>query len=425
MMIGELLDYCRKYKEIYIYGAGMYGRVVCAYLEENGIRISGFIVSNLNHIDNKVLGHSVCDYNTIIDNGLNDCGIIVSLREEASCDIESILKSNNIYDYYKVSKQNDIDEIISCLKFKLRYDSENKIMCLVYHRVGDIGLDSRKLSMPSDLFEKQLLYIKNKYDILRSNEDWGRVSKDSVVITFDDGYCDFYSEILPILEKHQIPATIFISTGNIDSYKELWGDVLERLVFYSNVSEFEFEGCHYDVSTNEAKLTSMFLLRDILKNCTKIERDKKIKLLLKAVKIQDNPRMTHRTMNTNEILECSKSPWVTIGAHTISHCCLSSEDNNDQYNEMKGSKDKLEEIIGKEVSVFAYPYGQISDFTNDTIDLAEKIGFKKIFAAYGGLTSPEFINGRIPRNSISSCKTIDETIERMSMLKIIYGDSYI
>jgi len=52
--------------------------------------------------------------------------------------------------------------------------------------------------------------------------------KTGLVITFGDGYADNIINALPLLERYQIPATIFISTLNINTKNEFWWD---RLVF--------------------------------------------------------------------------------------------------------------------------------------------------------------------------------------------------
>lgn len=61
-------------------------------------------------------------------------------------------------------------------------------------------------------------------------------------------------------------------------------------------------------------------------------------------------------LSTEQIMELSRDPLCTIGSHTVSHCMLKRKDVNPQY-EFSESKKILEQLIGKPVKHFAYPYG--------------------------------------------------------------------
>jgi len=52
--------------------------------------------------------------------------------------------------------------------------------------------------------------------------------KPAVAITFDDGYADNALEAVPIMDEVGIPATFFISTGNIDTKSEYWWMTLKE-----------------------------------------------------------------------------------------------------------------------------------------------------------------------------------------------------
>jgi len=52
----------------------------------------------------------------------------------------------------------------------------------------------------------------------------------AVVVTFDNGYSDNLYNAKPLLERYDIPATIFVTTGCIGREREFWWDELERLL---------------------------------------------------------------------------------------------------------------------------------------------------------------------------------------------------
>lgn len=105
-----------------------------------------------------------------------------------------------------------------------------RVLTLLYHRVNNLEHDKNLLAVTPDNFYEQMMYIKNNFPIVRFEEDWKDVSDKAVCVTFDDGYMDNFTNALPILQQMGIPATIFLTTGNIDTCEEFWWDELERLL---------------------------------------------------------------------------------------------------------------------------------------------------------------------------------------------------
>jgi len=66
---------------------------------------------------------------------------------------------------------------------------------------------------------------------------------------------------------------------------------------------------------------------------------------------------------------------VSIGAHTVNHARLAALDEDTQRNEILGAKKQLEDIVGRPLAAFAYPYGSALDYTETTTRLVEEAGF--------------------------------------------------
>jgi len=90
---------------------------------------------------------------------------------------------------------------------------------LMYHRINE-GAESSRLIVSPESFHRQMQFLNDSnyqvlsldeyVSLLRSGE---KPRKKSVVITFDDGYEDNYTNAYPVLKKFQIPATIFVVVG--------------------------------------------------------------------------------------------------------------------------------------------------------------------------------------------------------------------
>lgn len=83
---------------------------------------------------------------------------------------------------------------------------------LMYHAVSDNmwGIDELFVS-PSSMDEQLAYLVENGYDAIWF-EDLAHVEDydKPVILTFDDGYDDNYNELLPLLQKHNVKATVFV-----------------------------------------------------------------------------------------------------------------------------------------------------------------------------------------------------------------------
>jgi peptidoglycan/xylan/chitin deacetylase (PgdA/CDA1 family) len=128
---------------------------------------------------------------------------------------------------------------------------------LMYHRVGDVVPDPWELCVSPANFEEHLEVLR-KYSCvpLEQMEDGKRTDR-CVALTFDDGYADNLHNAIPALERFNILATFFITTGGIGSDREFWWDELERAILTDAAPPlitFSIGGTHYcwNTQTGEA-----------------------------------------------------------------------------------------------------------------------------------------------------------------------------
>ena len=111
---------------------------------------------------------------------------------------------------------------------------------LVYHYV-EIVLDEKdtirkSLNTPPYLFIKQIETLKNAgYTFITASELIdilnGKISlpQKPVLITFDDGYRDFYTDVFPILKKYNIKTTVYIVSGFLDKPNHMFTWQLKQI----------------------------------------------------------------------------------------------------------------------------------------------------------------------------------------------------
>lgn len=123
-----------------------------------------------------------------------------------------------------------IKEIIGFFYYNTyyRYIKSKGNRILIYHAFGSkLDHDNYGISIDPKLFEEHLIFLKDNYTLLPLNNDTldNRLDIDSVSVTIDDGYKDNLVAIV-LLEKYNIPYTIYISTGFIDKEQYLTKDDL-------------------------------------------------------------------------------------------------------------------------------------------------------------------------------------------------------
>lgn len=171
------------------------------------------------------------------------------------------------------------------------------ILILMYHRVND---DIKKeLSVTVSDFRWQMEYLnKHGYRVITLDEALGRYAasrkKKYVVLTFDDGYEDFYKNAYPVLLEYGYPAVLYVVPG----YIETCG------VF------------SWDQDIGESRL-----------------------------------------MDWNQIATIKDSALIQIGSHTLTHADLDALNEEETRRELGQSRELLEEKLGQKVSHFAYPRG--------------------------------------------------------------------
>ena len=138
----------------------------------------------------------------------------------------------------------------------------NQVIILMYHSVSN---SKTFFSVSPQVFEKQINYlVSNKYNIVSLDKLVGYFNNQSipprtVLITFDDGYEDNYSNVFPIFKKYKVSATIFISTSMVGTEVQAKNGEKFRILDFSQIKEMKKSGliefgAH---GHNHQKLTSL------------------------------------------------------------------------------------------------------------------------------------------------------------------------
>ena len=116
---------------------------------------------------------------------------------------------------------------------------------LMYHEIAQPPETTSRLAVSPDDFAAQLAYLYGggfktvtAAELLAAVVGAGQLPDRAVVLTFDDGYEDFHSRAMPLLERYGFTATVFVTTGWVqDAGPLLVGRRPGRMLSWSQIAE--------------------------------------------------------------------------------------------------------------------------------------------------------------------------------------------
>jgi peptidoglycan/xylan/chitin deacetylase (PgdA/CDA1 family) len=313
---------------------------------------------------------------------------------------------------------------------KVRRYLSSRALILLYHRISEPESDPWQLAVSPGHLEEHLQVLSKHGRLtplrkLSASVENGMLSRRSIAVTFDDGYADNLLNAKPLLEKHDVPATVFIATGYTGEGREFWWDQLDALFLQpgelprnldllidGNKRHWELgASASYDENahrrnrqwkgwqTNEPSLRHSVYrsLWELMHRMRERDRRRVSDDLLTWAGASGSPRATHRTLARDEIIELARRGLIDVGCHTVTHPQLSSLDIDSQRDEICRSKRELEEVLSHRVTGFAYPYGRECDYTSETVSLVRDCGFDYACTTSVGVVDQKAGRFQLPR----------------------------
>jgi len=174
------------------------------------------------------------------------------------------------------------------------------LVVLLYHRVGD---GTRNIDLERDSFRDQIEFLRAEAELVTLAEGVAAASsreldRDVVAVTFDDGTADFHEHALPLLVQYEVPATLYVSTGPVN------------------------EGISFPSWTAGAA--------------------------------------SPPALNWSQVSEAASTGLIEIGSHTHTHADLDRLPAPAVEDELRRSRDLIEEHVGAPCRAFAYPHAVFS-----------------------------------------------------------------
>jgi peptidoglycan/xylan/chitin deacetylase (PgdA/CDA1 family) len=232
--------------------------------------------------------------------------------------------------------------LYALLRWARRGQSRGAI--LLYHRVNDFSDDV--LTTNTRRFAEHLVTLRRYYRIIPTEKMVEQVasgkalSPTAVAIHFDDCYRDVGTHAGRLLQAAQAPAVAFVSSGFVDTDRAFQHD-LEK----------------YPHTFENFRLQELRQLPEL---------------------------------------------GVSVAAHTVNHVDLGKVALEQAREEVLDSRRQLEQMTGREVTLFSFPFGGIHNIRPEVRTMVMQAGYRALFSAHGGFIAKDTEIDDIPRIGVSS-----------------------
>ena len=281
----------------------------------------------------------------------------------------------------------------------VRWLRRKGVTILMYHK------------FPADMatLESQCRYLRKHYqvislgrlsELLRNGDplpDW------SVAITVDDGHGSFYQYAYPVFAKFDFPVTMYLTTGPMDSRGWLWFDRVAYAFLTSRRERVELPdpsmaaGGALSTSSQAAPQAALpgsmeqrLALAEQYMARMKTVPYKHFPICLNQleqaleVQVPDEPPQEWAMLSWDQV-RLMAGDGVEFGAHSVNHPILTRLDEEKEvYEEIVGSKNRIETELGKPVLHFAYPNGQPQDISTSILQDVRDAGFETAVTTSSG-----------------------------------------
>ena len=297
---------------------------------------------------------------------------------------------------------------------------------LVHTRYPEIkGLDI-------NLFIEQIEYIQKHYtpitmELLMETIDSGNsLPRNSVILSFDDGYIDHFTNVFPILNSKGIQGSFFpparAITQNIvldvnkihfilaseTNKAKIVSLIFKKISTYRNEYNLESESYYVEKLAHPNRFDTAEVI--LIKRLLQVELPENLRneivntLFHKFVGIAEASFSKELYMNVDQ-LKCMKKNGMHIGSHGFDHYWLGRLTKDQQENEIDLSLSFLDTIgVDKNNWSMCYPYG---NYNLETIEILKNKQCKIALtteveigdiSSHNPLTLPRLDTNDIPKN---------------------------
>ena len=255
-----------------------------------------------------------------------------------------------------------------------------------------------------EVAEQHLQTLKRSYSVISLREfvqahqqhQVRKLPAKALIITLDDGFKGNY-ELLSVLTKHRVPVTIFLCSDIIDTGRHFWWTEAKKGAEPRHLSFLE--------TPDEERLR---LLREVDFEETREYPDRQA---LQRHEIEAMREVSPSVGRGEVSPSVGRGRLVDLQSHTRFHPLLPNCSEQRAWDEISGSKDKLEREYGLDIYALAYPNGAHSE---RDVALARKAGYECAVTTKVGYNAQCTDPYRLKRLGLTDTADVNELLVKTS-----------
>ena len=235
-----------------------------------------------------------------------------------------------------------------------------RLSILIFHRVL-AEPDPLFPDVPSAAaFETHMRWIATWFNVLPLEQAVeqlyaGTIPSRALAITFDDGYADNLDIATPILRRHGLSATVFVTTSFLGEGC-MWNDRVIESIRACRDDHLDLSALGLRVYPLTSTSERRSAVDAVLTGIKHLEQERRQQLADGVVAVAGGRPLPRLMMNHDQVRALRRA-GIDIGAHTVSHPILTRLRPEAAFEEMHRGKEELEAIVGEPMRLFAYPNG--------------------------------------------------------------------
>lgn len=287
----------------------------------------------------------------------------------------------------------------------------NKAVVLMYHRVLTRDERAQTGSHPGivvdcEAFAKQMAFLKRRFKVLSLEEFADRMERKvsfdnaSCLITFDDGWRDNFSHALPILQRYELPAVVYLPVNFIGGRRLFWQEHLTHLTLQAVMQARSEPGCRerlrkllalaclevmLDLPDRDPRPAIMEAVRRQKGLATSVIETTIASLAGELGVQKDGDEILDGFLDWEQVKSMARQ-GIAFGGHGAEHRILTFVSATEAREEIRTAKKILEGRLPENVPTFSYPNG---NWSPDVVKLVKESGYRLAFTTEPGFVSCE------------------------------------
>lgn len=280
----------------------------------------------------------------------------------------------------------------------------DRVLVVTYHRIDEpaarphlwprlISATPAEFATHVEFYARRMrpLTVDELLEALRS----GSAPRRAVHVTIDDAYRDVAEHAWPALERHGVPATLFVPTGFVDEGGAFWWDRLHHAMARTSRRSVTWQGVRLELGTPEQRAAAYDVVHERIREAPHDLGMGWLDALTADMEVPEPPR---EILDWRELRTLANA-GLAMGAHTRRHPRLDRVDLNTAVTEIRGSFEDLQrQVVGPHRRILAYPSG---DHAEPAVEAAASCGVDAAFTtrrAAVRLGEPDML--RLPRVNV-------------------------